>query len=314
LSLKTHIFKYEKIVIGGSLNAVLYAFMKDLPLIINDSEPPFPWEHWGLKYFDYFKFPFYREKFVVTPTELQIIGDYKRKIYNHLCFILSLGGKILFHKNIESIRIENDNALFISFDQNKVTKVSFKELIIFNSNKINGLIKEEKEIKDFMVVDWFNVKHGSEHELDLIETENKFINKIYFYPSLRTDGNYRRDKTRKDLVSISYLNEKEIKLIEYSELYAKLLIERIMKEHGIKGYKRGFQRDGITPRFSSLLIEHTEREVKEINNIKSQIIGNITYDSRTEEEILQTEECVNSYLLGLNQRLVQYKKKKNEKR
>ena len=66
----------------------------------------------------------------------------------------------------------------------------------------------------FKVIDWVNIRSGMVHEHDTLEdTESSFVNKIYFYPSERIDGNH----DKKDLVAVSYMNKKQIDSIEYSD-------------------------------------------------------------------------------------------------
>ena len=42
--IQDHVYEFENIVIGSRLNAVMYAFLNNYPLILNKCEPPLPFE------------------------------------------------------------------------------------------------------------------------------------------------------------------------------------------------------------------------------------------------------------------------------
>ena len=69
------------------------------------------------------------------------------------------------------------------------------------------------------VIDWFNVKSGMNHQIDKINTESDFVKEILFYPSIRMSG---VDKNKKDLVAISFMKEKQLHDVEYSDSYVRL--------------------------------------------------------------------------------------------
>ena len=113
--MKCH-FYFDKIVIGGNLNALSYSHKNDLPLIINKPCCPYRFE----------------------PEE--------KELWNKLYFLLSLSGLNILGDKTNNIRID-DKELSITTNDSKVVKVKFNELIIFNDSFILGLpipIKEKE--------------------------------------------------------------------------------------------------------------------------------------------------------------------------
>ena len=99
-------------------------------------------------------------------------------------------------------------------------KIKFNKLRIFDAENIEGLGTPKKEITNFKVVDWVDVKSGMIHDYDFFETDSNFVKEIYFYPSKRFDG----AGSRKDLVSVSYLSKYQLANFENSDTYVKFKI------------------------------------------------------------------------------------------
>mgnify|MGYP001488741760 CR=1 FL=1 len=85
-------YYYNKIIIGGSLEALLYSFISETPIIIKDPLVPFELEKVdNLQDF----------KFLGYEGARQI---YKSELWDRLTFLLSMNGMILMPNIIKNIR------------------------------------------------------------------------------------------------------------------------------------------------------------------------------------------------------------------
>ena len=204
-------FKFEKVVVGNRLNAVLYSHLNNLPLLLNSYNPPCRFE-----YLD--------------------SGELKIDVYQETLSSLALSNNIPVSDKVQSIRIE-DKMVKIITTRNLMVKVFYEELILFDDDKVHGL-EEPREVingSETKIIHWITVKSGCRHPVDYLETKEKFVNKIYFYKSERFDGNH----DFKDVATISYLKEEEVNGIEYSDIYVKYKVKKLMKEAGIRGTRNG---------------------------------------------------------------------------
>ena len=222
---KKHIYHHDKIVIGGGLDAAAYAFVNNLTLIQNHRNPPLIYE---------------KEKLL---------------LWNQILFSLSLQAKLPVTNEIQFVRIDDGNALLVSTKNNQVVRFTYGELTIYDDENIQGLtlVKDRKEKKK--VLDWFDVKSGMSHDMEVIKTDSNFVKEVVFYVSERLDGMHLN---KKDLVAISYLDDKQLQNIEYSDSYVRLKTLNLMKQNGMRGNSNG------QGKHYALQIEHAKREIKNI--------------------------------------------------
>ena len=149
---------------------------------------------------------------------------------------MAMSNNVPISDKIQSIKIE-DRFIKIITTRNLMVKVYFEELIVFDDDKVSGLEEPRETINEneTKVIHWITVKSGCKHPVDYLETEDKFVNKVYFYKSERFDG----DHDFKDVATISYLKEDEIDDIEHSDIYVKYKVKKMMKEAGIRGTRNG---------------------------------------------------------------------------
>ena len=242
MRLEKHIYQYNKIVIGGGLNAKLYAYYNNFPCVYRGFDAPF-------------RFDEFEKELSSFETQNML------QAHEQINFILGLSGQLLMGDKAQSLNIR-DNLLKVATHNSRLGRFEFNKLIIFNDIGVSGLpLIKRKEIGKSRVLDWFDVRSGMEHDHDMFKTEDDFVRQVIFYPSDRF-GNQASGRVRKDLVAVSFLDEEQTNDFEYSDTMARFKILQMMKDAGIKGARNG--RDTYNPelyRYYSPKIEATQREI-----------------------------------------------------
>ena len=226
-------YHFDKLIIGGSLESLLYSFVNDTKILI--LEPLYPIEVYNLDYKPSLRLLGYSKDETVMMSEL----------WDRLSFVLSMIGSNVFPNIINSHREQDGNIIVITQHNKRIT-YSADEVVYFD--KVSD--------KNVTMLDWFNVRSGNNHGYTLIEDkDNNFISKICFYKSNRVGGNSRM----KDILAISDLTLEESMIIDHAEGIARIKILQMMKEKGIRGQSNGHDKDGRKLHYA-LNIEHTYRE------------------------------------------------------
>lgn len=230
---------FNKLNIGGSLTALMHAYVTETPIIIDIPQLPFELDkcppHWDLRFLGFCK--------KVQVTKLQV--------WERLSFLLSMAGLVVFPSNIKDAREEPDGLVLI-LNQNKRIKVRYKELHSFDRDKEDVVI----------AYDWFDVKSGSIHGHDcLYDVEDDFCSRVIFYPSKRNGTS----SEMMDVCAVSMIPTHLIQDVEYSPIYSRLKVIKMMKNAGIKGKVNKYNKRGETVHLA-IKIEHSHREVSPITN------------------------------------------------
>jgi hypothetical protein len=226
-------YHFDKLVVGGSLESLLYSFVNDFKVII--LEQLYPLEVDEMCYEPSLRLLGYNSKEVIKKAEL----------WDRLTFVLSMNG-CLVSPNIISSHRESDDRLITVTERNKRVTYSADEII--NFDKVDD--------ENILMLDWFNVRSGNNHKHKLIEDhENKFINRVHFYRSSRTGAN----STIRDILAVSEFTTKESQMVDHSEGIARIKTLQMMKDNGIRGQSNGTNKLGTKLHYA-LKIEHTFRE------------------------------------------------------
>lgn len=257
---------FDKLVVGGSLTAILYAYKNNLPIIVDIPHAPFQFDYcpdeWDLSFIGFSK----------------VIQHRKSQVWDRLLFVMAMAGLVIFPNNIQSFRLDNGQIIVITLD-NKRIEVEYNEIVEFD--------KEKGE--DVIVYDWFAVRSGATHEYDaLADPNSNLCHTLLFHPSTRKATR----KEIKDVCSISTLPEKELYLPYNSETYARLKTIQMMKDAGIRGQSNGYNKYGKQLHYA-IKIEHMYRETYYKYN-----------NGYTMEDILKTELDKESQLWKLTQNLI----------
>ena len=257
--MRGHVYHHDKLVIGSSVAALLFSYFNNLPIIFTDIKRPKFFErfslHINLNELDWNTDAGCMSR-ISTNNGDSLVGVSKNYIWGRLVYLLSYAGLMPLSSKAISIRLESENTLKVSTEHSRFVKFSFDELFVFSDDNLYGIKSEDSDLHE--VIDWMNVRSGMVHPFDKIENTSRFVNCIHFYPSNRIDGAHNK----KDLAAISYLTKDQLDDFNYSDTYARFVVEDLMKQNGIKGRRNG--RDTNNPslyRYYSLKVETAKREI-----------------------------------------------------
>lgn len=289
-----------KLIVGGNLSALLYSYINNIPLVyVNKFQrTPYPFEFFSTD-IDLSKFYIDNEinKFSTNMDKSEFIyfGISKKKFYEKIIFLSSLGGLIPFTNKICSFILEQEKKVInVLMDKDSI-KINYEKIIIFDDKNIKGILPSKtKEEQECLILDWFHINHGQNIKLEYWEREEKFINKLFFYACENIDGNISREDTLKDVLCFSYVNKKELQKEEYSFFNVKKKVKEILNSLGIEGVRNGFfySAKGIKKvHIIKMNLEHLEREKIELN--KNQYKN---YDDSIEFKLnIEPEEVIKEY-------------------
>tara|TARA_Y100001938_G_scaffold149915_1_gene238700 strand:+ start:1296 stop:2246 length:951 start_codon:yes stop_codon:yes gene_type:complete len=289
--LSHHIYEVDELVVGSSLEAVSYAFLNQKHIILNDTSKPY--------FFDFYDAGDELDRYLVDDVRYElasidgpkIVGTSKLEVWEKLVFCLSLAGLVPVSDKVYSMRIENDNIFKITTNNSRVLRFKFNKLRIFDSKNISDL-QNLREVNNFRVIDWIDVRSGMKHEYDYLGTEEDFVKDIYFYPSPRTG-----DGQRKDLVAVSYITSEQLEEFEYSDTYVKFKVLDLMKKAGIRGARNGKRPDDPEKySYHSIKIEPSRREIQKNEKPAFESKESIVFDYRKEREIYSQSDNYEGYL------------------
>ena len=288
----------RELVIGSSLQALLYSYYTGSPLIYLRKEIPFEFDCFP-PYFDLSEWLENKEPIQQSTTgSTRLVGISKKDLWEKLYFMLSISGLIPFGDKIKTIRFEDDTVRAVC---RRAYDIEFDKAVIFSDWQLQGLdgVIEDGE-KQHIVYDWFSVKSGAKHEYDFLTVEDgSALKEILFYETKRAFSS----TALKDLVAISHMTESELNDYRFSDAYVRIKAQNLMKEAGIKGKRNG--RDQANPnkyKYYAIRLEAVEREVETIGFSNSSQNPKINFNSSTPEEIIKVFRGVkpNRYLQDIN--------------
>lgn len=266
--MKTYIHTYENIIIGGSLEALKFAYSSGYPVLCIPQKPHF-----------------FCPKSVAK--------------WEHLAFVLSLSGGIPLWDSIASIRVDPEAKEIKCFTTNsRVIRFSYEKAYILDDLGVEGLpVPTVLAKKEYLVFDWISVKRGGNHPYDYIEDEDSlFVRRLQFYPSRR--ATYDRGD-RKDACAISIMTDKQLKNNGYSESYVLLKSREMMKDAGLKGSRNGTQAYNGKPAYLSIKIEVAHRDTRPLHKNQYEDTESLKFFPLDVGEIKEYNKYL-EYFLGMD--------------
>lgn len=230
----------ENIVIGGSTEAILYAYKNKYTLIMPYVEPLFPFQQAG----------------DVTESEFR----------DRLLFLMGLDNLFPIPFPIGGVKIKNDCLLVAIVDRGTVV-YRFNKLHLFDDRNVKGMPKMlDIKSRQRTIVDWFIVKKGMKHHLDTVKRRGI---ELLFFPTERFAG--RADF--KDVVAITKASKSKLADFDKSSTSVKLEIEAIMEKEGIENFEAEFAERQVIG-FDLCTYEEDER-ILHLNNLTMEEIQQI---------------------------------------
>lgn len=222
-------YSANEIVVGGNIEAALYSYLNNLPLVLISFSPPF-----------------YHEK---TCEELKIFGlEYQHEVFNRLLFLNSLAGNVIDAESIEYPMEGEEKILIISLNNGITVNLEYEKLTSFEYK-----ITEERKLE---VLDIFDIRRLMKPEIynnNFVSSElEKPIEETVFFPSVYARG----DKKKITLCLVFTAPEGKLDEFEYTQTYIKILIKRMFKK------KFNFQLARTINLNLGQAVKHIKREIR----------------------------------------------------
>ena len=136
--MKNVIHNYDTVVLGATLEALLYAYLHGLPLFYSVAKRPFDFE--TLEIDDNFWGSLNHENVTTTIKTNNgdvVLGSSKQAVWDKLFFLLAFCGLIPC-TNVQSLRLDDD-LIKISTHNNKLIKIKPKNIILFDDEDIEEI-------------------------------------------------------------------------------------------------------------------------------------------------------------------------------
>mgnify|MGYP003628660343 FL=1 len=277
------IIEYDKIVVGSSLSATIFAFNNNYPLLFTEARRPFR--------FDYLPSGIDLSFLKIPPSSVDLstfgerkkVGIAKEILWERLVFLLSLDSKIPLSSLANSAREDGDGQITFFNDYSKIAKIKFNTCYYFGDKGTRGLVKEKTlASKKYICYDWIAFNRGGKHDTDYIKTDDDLVKEVWFYPSDRIDG----ATLVKDACVVSSLTEEQLRDFNYSETMARFKLVHEMESRGMKGKFNGYGTNG-KPKHYKFRTTSTYREKSERGNEYEPQSAYVESPTHCEESLLQ---------------------------
>lgn len=216
------------IIIGGSLESLLYAWRTQTPIISKE-----------LKYV-------FRHDKTYSSFDLSFINATDAKeLQKNLIFALSFTGLMPYSGRIVNIR-KTKGTLEVFTDGNKKIRIKPQNIVSFDRLK-----------KRYDVYDFFDMRSSQSHDITELIDEDDFIYQLNFYNSPRTDSG-----THHDVVGASRMTQKQLLDPDYGQGIAMLKMKRMLAAAGLKG-PFAWERKG-KKYYKQIKMEFYKREVSQV--------------------------------------------------
>mgnify|MGYP003136829702 CR=1 FL=1 len=249
-------FKYENIVVGSDLRAMLYAFINQYPIFFTELNKPHE--------FDFLETKLSEQNVILKSfTKNYKFGEQKVDLWDKIYFLLSIKGLIPLSRLCDTIR-HDGSKLICSNEYMKLCTVNFDKCYYFGDKKTYKLVNERKHKNArYKVYDKIAFRSGGKHDIDYFETDDNFVHKVWFYSSDRICGN----TGVKDAYVLSILTDEQLRDSSYTETMCRFKLMSIMKDKGLRGKQNGYNKYG-TPRFYDFKTKNMSRTKIKIDDNK----------------------------------------------
>ncbi len=276
--------KFENIVIGSSLSALLFAIKNDYPLFFAEERRPFRFDYLEPETnLAFLKIPVRPRKSLTTLGKEKSIGVPKELLWERLLFLMSLKGNVPLSNLCHNIRYDGERVV-CSNEYSKIMEFRFDKCHYFgDKNSIGFIEKTNLDEETYICYDHIAFNSGGKHEIDFIYTGDDFVSEIWFYSSDRIDGN----TPVRDACTVSKLTESQLLDFDYSETMARFKALKIMKDNGMRGKQNGYTKKG-TPRHYDFRTTSIRRETSIIESEYKSSTDSVEIKETCEKVLLQS--------------------------
>ena len=272
--------KYENIVVGSSLSALIFAYTNQYPVFFTQADIPFRFDFLSPNHTP-IGIPCEAKTLLSFDDEMNI-GTRKQVLWDRLYFLLSLRGLIPLSNLCRTIRC-NEKSITCLNEYSKIFETFFDRCHYYGDPGASGFVRKNKlDEHSYMCYDYIAFNSGGKHEVDFIHTDDDFISEIWFYSSDRIDGN----TPVRDACAVSKLTESQLLDFDYSETMARFKVLKIMKDNGMRGKLSGYTKKG-TPRHYDFRTASIRRETCRRRNGLTPENYNIKINTDSEERMLR---------------------------
>ena len=276
--MKGTIHKHKKIIIGATLESLLYALYTKIPVFYVVPKVPTVFDSLtvGQDYRFLHVFPELHE--LDTNKGTILTRPQKEMLWGRLVFVLSIRG-LLPATNLQSIRID-DGLVKLSTENSRLIKIEAEEILVFDDQGVEGLpdpivVNDKYIVKDFVQ---FNKLKFMDKSYDVIYTDYDYVNQIWFLPP-------SNEKRAKDGCLISYchsLRDVQDGLTDYN---IKFILKEQFEKYNMKGCENGFHKSG-TQKYRPVLYSFVSRVIEKEKPNVFRDTDNIKFMSLTADEVI----------------------------
>jgi len=201
---RTYDLHHDELVIGASLSALVYAYVRKVPFIY--LEP-------------------------LKPNRFEKVGDvHMREVWDRIYISLSILGHNMFTNTLGHIDVQEDRVIART-KSGEEYNITYNKLKVFDSWNVTGLDFKDTDLSNvqYEVFDYFRTSLGRNEIVTIKETtDNTFVQEIRLC-QMHADGYYRR------VLAISTLNAEEVFDPNYNQTCARIKAKRMMKKARIQG-------------------------------------------------------------------------------
>ena len=269
-------------MIGSSLAAVLFAFVKDYPLLYTKPTTPFR--------FDFLK-PTEELSFLkILPAKESLqtfeeplnVGLPKQILWERLLFLMGLRGHVILSGLAHTIRC-HEQRVVASNEYSKIAEIEFETCHYFGDPGATGFVSKKSVAEPvYMCYDWIAFHRGGKHSIDHFTTTDDLVREVWFYPSDRIDG----ATAIKDACAVSKLTQTQLLDFDYSETMARFKLIHEMEKRGMKGLFNGYGPSG-KPKYYKFRTSGIARTKSELAYTPTPQASNIKIPKDSEEDLLK---------------------------
>jgi len=265
--MKDTVHKYENIIIGSTLEALMYSYMTNYPLFFAGSRRP--------KEFEYLEpaLAFHLLKSdikTIRSTEGSFeVGERKDIFWDNLMMCLSCVGLVPITQEV-SVRYDGEIVRIVK--DNRLIKIKPKTIHLFDDLGVEGLMTPKETRGKFSSYEWMVFNSLYPHEYDLITSDESPIQELWFVDA--------RDKNRmKDGCIVSHFDSVQQMHEELTQFALIFKLKDLFKKYGIKGKANGvYHMNKSIQRYKQVQYTIVDNEVSAPKNIYESIDNIVFHD------------------------------------